>query len=81
MMDADGQDVVRLTEHPGLDYAVEWSPDGRRLAFVRVDEGRYGIWVMDRDGSDARLVIDGCHDDPATSGHPELEQLMADFVR
>ena len=30
-----------------------WSPDGRRIAFIRDD----GIWVMDADGSDDRRIL------------------------
>jgi TolB protein len=31
-----------------------WSPDGQRITFVRSD----GLYVMDADGSDARLVVE-----------------------
>jgi dipeptidyl aminopeptidase/acylaminoacyl peptidase len=50
---ADGRER-RLT-HPSLDDRYPaFSPDGRQIAFVRhTPRGGYGIWLVDRDGSDA----------------------------
>ncbi len=31
---ADGTDLVRLTQHPGLDGHPSWSPDGQKIAFA-----------------------------------------------
>ena len=59
-MEPDGSHVMRLTEHDGLDYAAAWSPDAERIAFVSVDAGRYGIWLMDRNGGNRRLLVEGC---------------------
>ena len=42
---------VTASEHPVSD--PQWSPDGRRLAFVREDE----IWIVDADGSRLTKVI------------------------
>ena len=68
----DGDDYLRLTEHPGTDTNPVWSPDGRRIAFVAVrapenqdpDESvnvqmsrvYRDILVMNPDGSDPRVV-------------------------
>ncbi len=48
-----GQPPTQITasEHPVSD--PQWSPDGRRLAFVREDE----IWIVDADGSRLTRVI------------------------
>ena len=37
VMDADGNNVRRLTDHPATDYGPAWSPDGRFIAFGRED--------------------------------------------
>ena len=61
---ASGGSVRELTDDQ-LSYAPSWSPDGRRIAFVRGEPDTweeccgYGLerlWVMDEDGSNARPV-------------------------
>lgn len=49
VMNADGSNVVRLTEGGG--FAPAWSPDGAKIAFTSARDGGNGIWVMDADGS------------------------------
>ena len=72
MVSRDGDDYLRLTEHPGTDTNPVWSPDGKYIAFVSVrspenqdpDESVYvrvsriyrDILVMNSDGSDPRVV-------------------------
>ena len=50
-MNADGRDVVRLTQSPGLDARPAWSPDGKRIAFTSNRDGNYDIYVVNADGS------------------------------
>jgi len=51
VVNADGSSLTRLTT--GLDPA--WSPDGRQIAFTRWSEPQ-GIYVMNADGSNLRMV-------------------------
>ncbi len=50
-MDADGNNVVRLTETEISEGGASWSPDGRSLAFWSRREGNADIFVMGADGS------------------------------
>ncbi len=62
IMNADGTEQTNLTNTPGVDeYRPAWSPDGRRIAFVRSNS----VWVMKSDGSDQVEVTAG--DSPAWS--------------
>jgi hypothetical protein len=55
----DNGPVVHLST-PGTDiHSPVWSPDGSRLAFA-ADEG---LFVVDRDGSDPRLLLPSATDD------------------
>lgn len=52
VMDADGSNVVRLTDTGGFDMNPGWSPDGTRIVFASERSGNGEIYVMDPDGSD-----------------------------
>jgi Tol biopolymer transport system component len=65
-VNSDGSDPVRLTIGPG-DSDPAWSPDGRRIAFARAQEGWAGpdgsaIYVMDADGSNVIRLTEGVYD-------------------
>jgi hypothetical protein len=46
----------RLTSDPSQDVGATWSPDGKRIAFISDRGGAWGIWVMNADGSQQRLL-------------------------
>jgi Tol biopolymer transport system component len=58
LMDADGGNVRRLTDHPGYDGGPFFSADGSRIVWRRFDEQGVvaEIWTMNADGSDQRQV-------------------------
>ena len=54
VMNADGTDPVRLTEDARFNMFPSWSPDGKRIAFVRAthdDITDCDIYVMNADGT------------------------------
>jgi dipeptidyl aminopeptidase/acylaminoacyl peptidase len=50
-VDASTGDSVQLTDGPFEVRSAEWAPDGRRIAFTRTREARFGhrtdVWMMD----------------------------------
>ena len=61
---ADGSGRKRLTTSPGPDSNPAWSPDGRRIAFASGRDGKTGIYVMNPDGTEQRLLM------PAKASYP-----------
>jgi TolB protein len=51
-MNADGSDVIRLTDAPRVDANPAWSPKGDRIAFQRQITGPLQVFSMNPDGSD-----------------------------
>lgn len=60
-VDADGTDVVRLTDHPAFDVDPTFSPDGREIAFISNRDGylHFDLYLMKADGGDVRQLTDG----------------------
>ncbi len=54
-MDRWGGDVRRLTSR-GTNTHPQWSPDGRRIAYLHEADGRRDIWVMWAGGAGQRAV-------------------------
>jgi hypothetical protein len=59
VMDRDPltKDVTRITKNNTLDGYPDWSPSGRKIVFEGYFEGKYGIMVMNRDGSERTTVL------------------------
>ena len=58
-MDVDGNNLVQLTDHPGSDWLLACSPDGRRIAFTSERGVTHDLYVMDSDGNNVvRLTHD-----------------------
>lgn len=51
-------DIKGLAEGEKIRY-VDWSPDGRRIAFVVTKPNDQELWLVDVEGASARKLIDG----------------------
>jgi tricorn protease len=56
-VDAHRFKVKRLTDTPEPEEGLSFSPDGKRVAFLRSGK----LWTMKPDGSDARVVVGDVH--------------------
>jgi Tol biopolymer transport system component len=55
---ADGSDLVRLTESPGYDAESTVSPKGDRIVFTSSRDGDLDVYSMKLDGSDVKRLTD-----------------------
>jgi len=56
LVDANGENLRRLTDHDKFDYTPDWSPDGKQIAFLSSRDGFYEVYTMDQDGSDVLRI-------------------------
>ena len=74
VMDADGGNLLNLSNNDFDDWDPSWSPDGKRLVFTSNRDGNYEIYVMDADGDNQQKLTNNPHGDanPAWLNFPFL---------
>jgi Tol biopolymer transport system component len=63
VMDADGENLVRLTKNRGEDFSADWSADGQHIAFVSTRNyphgDNYEIYSVEPDGDCLTWLTNG----------------------
>ena len=81
VMDEDGSNVTRLTNHPHTDSSPKWSPDGRRITFssLRDDphnaDGNWEVYVMDANGGNVIRLTNQPRVDGTPTWSPDGKQI------
>ena len=75
VMDADGQNLTRLTESPEADQEPAWSPDGGTIAFTALRAGTSQIWAMNADGTGVRTLTAGPGVNSSPAFSPDSRQI------
>jgi len=79
VMNVDGSNLRRLTNHPAGDGTPTWSPNSQQIAFVSDRTGTPQIYLMGGDGSNVRRITmsESWADQPTWSPAPFNEIAFA----
>jgi len=75
VMPAGGGSAKRISFGSGRYATPVWSPRGDFIAFTKISEGRFGIGIMEPDGSGERILTDSFLDESPTWA-PNGRRLM-----
>lgn len=66
--------IRNLTNRPGRDYSPTWSPDGRKIAMLSDRNEQPGLYLMNIDGTNPRLLL-GDHLRSGLSWSPDGQRI------
>ena len=75
VMNRDGSNVRRITNHPMADTTPTWSPSGNQIAFTSDRSGTPQIYVVNLDGTGLVRISQESFCDRATWSPPPLNQI------
>ena len=81
VINADGTELRRLTNHPEWDQSPAWSPDGQRIAFESYRHDNWEIYVMNADGSGVRRLTNHIEGDHAPAWSPDGQRIAFESLR
>ena len=58
IIDDNGKNLRRLTDHPAADKTPVWLPDGNHIAFCSNRDGAFSIYTMDFAGKNIKRIVD-----------------------
>lgn len=76
VMNADGSEPKNLTNSPGYDAGLSWSPDGQKIAFCSLRDGNLEIYVMNADGSEQKRLTKDPGEDVLPSWSPDGKKIV-----
>lgn len=77
LVDADGANLRRLTNHPpgSRSYTLSWSPDGKQIVYASNQDGNTEIYVMNVDGSSQQRLTNHPAKDDEPAWAPDGTQI------
>lgn len=71
----DGQELMQVSAHTGINRDATMSPDGRNIALTLEKDGNYEVYIIDLDGTIKTRVTQSPGLDESPSWSPDGQQL------
>ena len=81
VMDADGTNLINLTNHPARDSTPDWSLDGKQIVFTSNRDGNSEIYVMNPDGTNLINLTNHPAEDGDPDWSPDGQQIVFSSYR
>lgn len=81
VVNANGSDARKLTDHPAGNIDPRWSPDGSRIAFYSRRRGWGHLWTISPDGGMVTQITAGAFDGDDLAWSPDSKWLAFCSVR
>ena len=75
LMNPDGTDQVKITQHHSQNITPVWSPTGEHILFVSDRDGVWDLYLMDPDGSNVRRVFEEKAERAGPTWSPDGKQI------
>jgi TolB protein len=75
IVNRDGSNLRRITNHPGADATPTWSPTGTQLAFTSDRSGRPQVYIVNLDGTGLVRISEESYCDRATWSPAPLNEI------
>ena len=74
-MNADGKNLINITNHPTSDLGPAWSPDGTLIAFYSFRDHSFEIYVMNADGKNPINLTNNVAHDTSPAWSPDGSKI------
>jgi len=81
VMDPDGSNSQRITDHGAEDWWPNWSPDGGQIVFQSKRDGNFEIYTMKTDGSELKRLTNNDADDEEPRWSPDGGMIAFSSMR
>jgi Tol biopolymer transport system component len=75
LMQTDGSNLRRLTNHPADDWPAAWSPDGQRLVFASNRDENWNLYLVSVEGSPALRLTNAPGDEREPVWSPDGQMI------